>query len=192
MPEVLRRDMLEEPQLERLFCHIVMDGTGMLDKERFVAMLTRLAYRVERDTVLTQDKSIKSKVCRRLEAGEVVEELGIPEIEGENVRRVHCRTARDNLEGWATVSGSQGTIFLAPRSAFYFCVSEAVITDGMQVADSKTVRRVQKGEIVEALDLEKKDVSIGVMRVKCRAIRDGTLGWVTVVGNAGKTFLEPC
>lgn len=192
MPEALRQDVLEEQQLKRLFQHVAGGGHSEIDRERFALMITRVAYRVGTETMLTEDRSIKSRVRRRLEAGEVLEELGLPEEDDGGVRRVRCMATRDDQEGWATLVGTHGTVFLRPWGAFYRCVNEAVITDGQTVTEGKTVRRLRKGEIVEALDLERKDTSIGVMRVKCRAVCDATLGWVTTVGNAGTAFLEPC
>jgi len=81
---------------------------------------------------------------------------------------------------------------LTPRSAIFVCMNEAVMTDGHSVADSKTVRRISKGEMLEAMELERKDESVNVPRVKCKAKRDGKTGWVTILGNAGKAFLEHC
>merc|ERR1712107_341660 len=41
------------------------------------------------------------------------------------------------------------------------------------------------------LENPRRDEDAGVMRVRCRCVADGALGWVTLTGNQGTIFLEP-
>jgi len=182
---------LEADQSEKLFEHIAGES-GEIDKLRFLELI-RLFYKCIKATVLTEDISIKSKTVRRLDMGEVLEALAGPtKEEGANVQRVRCQAVQDEAIGWVTIAGNQGTPFLEPGGNFYTCVKETVLTDGLSVQDSKTIRRVTKGEVVEVLEFAKKDASVGVKRIKAKAKLDGTTGWITVSGNQGTSFLEPC
>jgi len=66
------------------------------------------------------------------------------------------------------------------------------LTTSFQVKDSKTVRKLLAGEVVEAVDAPVVDEATGLPRVKCRALKDDKEGWVTVRGNQGTNFLEKC
>merc|ERR1712032_852009 len=155
--------------------------------------LTRQFYRVSGALVLTDSESLQSSHVCRLETGDTVEALGAAKRNASaGLERVHCRLVRDHKEGWATVVGSQGTVYLKPCGHFLACVKEAVMTSELSVADSKTIRRISKGEIVEVLEFDRKDASCGVMRVKGRAVRDGAVGWISTAGNQGTLFLVPC
>eukprot|EP00928_Gymnodinium_smaydae_P033903 TRINITY_DN2414_c3_g1_i1.p1 TRINITY_DN2414_c3_g1~~TRINITY_DN2414_c3_g1_i1.p1 ORF type:complete len:2011 (-),score=734.13 TRINITY_DN2414_c3_g1_i1:159-5468(-) len=74
---------------------------------------------------------------------------------------------------------------------FLKCVKEIAITTTFEVKDSKTMRKLVVGELVEVLEKGKKDDAVGLTRVKCRALSDGLVGWSSVKGNQGTAFLEP-
>jgi len=112
--------------------------------------------------------------------------------EGAGVQRVKCQAVSDAALGWVTIAGNQGTPFLEPGGNIYTCVKETAFTDGLSVRDSKTIRKLMKGEIIEVLEFSKKDETVGVMRVKAKAKQDGVTGWVTLAGNQGTSYLEAC
>merc|ERR1719350_1779956 len=47
------------------------------------------------------------------------------------------------------------------------------------------------GEVIEVREGPTIDPSVGVYRVHGQALKDGIVGWVTVAGNQGVTFLLP-
>jgi len=182
---------LGEGQAQKLFEHIASDATE-ISKARFLE-LVRLYYKCVKATVLSDEISIKGKTVRRLEVGEVLEALeGPAKEEGAGVQRIKCQAVQDDAIGWVTLAGNQGTPFLEPGGNFYTCVKETLLTDGLSVQDSKTVRRIAKGEVIEVLEFQKKDASADVKRIKGKAKLDGASGWITVSSNAGTSFLEPC
>jgi len=182
---------LADGQGDRLFDHIVGDASEITE-DKFLELI-RLYYKCVKQTVLSEELAIKSKTVRRLEMAEVVECLDGPSRDdGANVQRVRCQAVQDGLIGWVTIAGNQGTAFLEPGGNCFSCVKETVLTDGLSVQDSKTVRRVNKGEVIEVLEFTKKDASVGVKRIKGKAKLDGATGWITVCGNQGTVFLEPC
>jgi len=181
----------EDGQADRLFEHVAV-GTTEVTQERFLELI-RLYYKCVKGTVLSENLSIKSKTVRRLEVGEVLEALeGPAKEEGVGVQRVKCKAVNDDAIGWVTIAGNQGTPFLEPGGNFLSCVKETVLTDGLSVQDSKTVRKIAKGEVIEVLEFIKKDASLDIKRIKGQAKLDGAMGWITVSGNQGTAYLEPC
>jgi len=181
----------EDGEAEKIFRHIAGEEEE-ISKEKFLEHI-RLYYKCVKSTVLSEDVSIRSKTIRRLEVGEVLEALeGPAKEEGANVNRVRCLCVQDEATGWATIAGNQGTAFLEPGGNIYSCVKETVLTDGLSVQDSKTIRRIGKGELIEVLEFTKKSDSLDIKRVKGKAKLDGAIGWITVCGNQGTCYLEPC
>jgi len=166
---------------------------GSITQEKMLS-LTRSLLKVAKDTVLTDGLSIKdSKSIRRLEVGEVVEVLGTPEAEGEvDVKRVTVKATKDDAEGWATVSGNQGTVFLQEGGGLYRVVKETIITGSFDLQDSTKdmPRKLKPGELVEVRVWPRKEEKTGLLRMKCKAKSDGVTGWVTSVGNTGIVFLQ--
>jgi len=181
---------LAEGQGDKLFEHIASDAED-ISKDRFMELI-RLYYKCVKGTVVNEEISIKSKNVRRLEVGEVLEALeGPTKEEGVGVLRVRCQCVSDEAVGWVTIAGNQGTPFLEPGGNFYNVVKETLLTDGLSVQDSKTVRRLAKGEVIEVLEFQKKDASVDVKRIKGKAKLDGATGWITIASNQGTVFLEP-
>lgn len=66
-----------------------------------------------------------------------------------------------------------------------------VLTNGFGIKDSAVSRRLDVDEIIEAIGpAGPKDEDSGAKRLYGRAVRDGLLGYVTVRGNQGTTYLE--
>jgi len=182
---------LADGQASKLCEHIAGEASE-ISKERFLELI-KLYYKCVKGTVLSEDISIKSKTVRRLEVGEVLEALeGPAKEENAGVQRVRCMAVQDDATGWVTIAGNQGTSFLEPGGNFYSVVKETLLTDGLSVQDSKTVRRLAKGEVIEVLEFQKKDASVDVKRIRGKAKLDGASGWITVASNQGTIFLEPC
>ncbi|CAJ1427126.1 unnamed protein product, partial [Effrenium voratum] len=178
---------LFDGQAEDLFKNLA--GEGELSKEGF-RELVRVYYKCVKATVMSQEISIKSKTLRRLEVGEVLEALEGPcNEENTRVMRLRCQATQDELAGWVTISGNQGTTFLEPGGNFYTCVKETTLTDGADAEESQTIRRIAKGEVIEVLEFPKKGEA--EVRVKAKAKLDGALGWISLSSSQG-SFLEPC
>merc|ERR1719414_220444 len=78
--------------------------------------------------------------------------------------------------------------FLNATRMYYRCVKSTVLSEEVAIK-AKTLRRLEEGEIFEALAGPSSDDSCSVQRVKCRALSDGVTGWVTLQGNQGTPFL---
>eukprot|EP00928_Gymnodinium_smaydae_P037893 TRINITY_DN2624_c0_g1_i1.p1 TRINITY_DN2624_c0_g1~~TRINITY_DN2624_c0_g1_i1.p1 ORF type:complete len:963 (-),score=198.57 TRINITY_DN2624_c0_g1_i1:165-2999(-) len=181
--------LMSDSESAELFEHIATEGK--VDKEAFLELI-QVYYKCVKQTVLTESIAIKSKTVRRLEVGEVFKGLEGPTTEdGGNIERVRVQAIKDQAEGWATVAGNQGTAFLEPGGNLYIVVKETMLTEEFS-AESKVIRNVVKGEILEVVEFPKKDESMGMTRFRAKARRDRASGWVTLTGNQGTSFLEPC
>eukprot|EP00928_Gymnodinium_smaydae_P016845 TRINITY_DN16376_c0_g1_i2.p1 TRINITY_DN16376_c0_g1~~TRINITY_DN16376_c0_g1_i2.p1 ORF type:complete len:1086 (-),score=275.43 TRINITY_DN16376_c0_g1_i2:89-3049(-) len=183
---------LPEGMADKLAKHLVSDfEVEALSKQNFADMM-RLYYKCVKQTTISEELAIKSKTSRRLDVNEVLEALEPPTMdEVAKLQRVKCRALSDDVTGWVTIAGNQGTTFLATGGDVYDCVKETVVTDVLSVKDGTTVRKLAKGEAVRVLEFPKKDDSVGVKRIKGKAVLDGTVGWMTVCSNQGTIYLEP-
>jgi len=202
LPESLRQDTIDVAKVEGLFGQAT--GTkedGSLSKDRFLWLFTRLGYAVLKETPLAAERG--GEATRQLQPGEVAEALDLAESKAEDgTKHLRVRALKDGAEGWALVAdasppaGDDGvpppapTPRMEPAGCAFVCVKETILTGALKISEGETVRRVAKGEIVEASDFEKKDEACGVMRIECKAARDGKTGWVSVAGNTGLAFLE--
>lgn len=73
---------------------------------------------------------------------------------------------------------------------FHECLKEIAVTTAMDVKKSQTARKLEVGEIVEVVGEGGSDKGPGLQRVKCRALSDGTEGYVTLRGNQGTAFMQ--
>lgn len=81
--------------------------------------------------------------------------------------------------------------FTAMLHSTYKVVKATMLSEG-QAIDTKALRRLDEGEHVQGLTCPTKEAETGVIRVKCKAMKDDIEGWVSVAGNKGTNFLEPC
>jgi len=177
------------------------EDDNSIPKEKFLGLL-RVIMKVVKDTVLTDVISIKDgKSLRRLEVGEVVELLqGPSKDDSSGVERVNAKATKDGIEGWITLASNHGTAFLEEGGAKYKVVKETILTSSFELdfddASTRklkdTTRKLVVGELVEVREFPKKEEKSGLMRMRCKASKDGAQGWVTTVGNSGVVFLEMC
>merc|ERR1719410_2693646 len=81
--------------------------------------------------------------------------------------------------------------FMRVVRIYYKVVKEIVLSDNLLIEQSKQIRRMDIGEVMEVFQGPMLDPSVGVYRIHGRALKDGIVGWVTVAGNQGITFLLP-
>jgi len=192
-----KKDPPSEEALKRVFKHIDEDEEGSLSKERLGFIIRRL-MKVASETALSSGKSIKDKesiTVRRLDLNEVVDVLEGPiEDESSGVMRVHAKAMKDGAEGWVSVKGNQGTIYLTDGAVQFKVVKDTIMTGGFELdapVDKKAkdpTRKLKEGEFLEVREWPKLEEKSGLTRMKCKAKSDGLVGWVTTVGNAGTIF----
>eukprot|EP00931_Biecheleriopsis_adriatica_P025091 TRINITY_DN154_c0_g1_i6.p1 TRINITY_DN154_c0_g1~~TRINITY_DN154_c0_g1_i6.p1 ORF type:complete len:1521 (-),score=627.15 TRINITY_DN154_c0_g1_i6:106-4536(-) len=125
---------------------------------------------------------------REIEEGEAFEALENPKSEKkEGIERVRGRTLSDGVQGWITLSSKSFT----PWSPMYNCVQSTVLNDGLEIKDAKALRKLEPGEVLEALQSPILEKSAGLLRIRVRAKKDNVVGYATVRGNQGTLLLKP-
>jgi len=184
--------VVSEEDAGRLFAHVDTESAGSVSKEQFLNLIRKF-MKVIKASVLTKDISIKSEAVRRIEEGEVVECLTGPTTEdGADVSRVQVKAMNDDVVGWVTPVGNQGTEFLKDGGNIFKVVKETILTGSFVIGeDTKTKDRKMKiGEIVTVVEWAKKEEVSGLMRMKVQVKSDKQIGYATSVGNTGIKFLE--
>jgi len=129
-----------------------------------------------------------SEALRTLDEGEVLEALDGPKAESkEGSKRVRGRNISDGSEGWFTLSDRN----CSPWTPQYKCTQSTVINDALSIKDAKAVRKLEVGEVLEALETPVLEKGAGLLRIRVRAEKDGACGWATVRGNQGTVMLKP-
>jgi len=81
-------------------------------------------------------------------------------------------------------------VFLRLLVTYYRVAKETLITTQMAIREGKTLRRLDVDEVFAVYEGPIKDASLGILRVRGRALKDGSQGWATEVGNTGGVFLQ--
>lgn len=188
-----------EKDLSKLFNYLDEDDEGFLSKAVFTR-LSRHFMKVIKDAVITDQMGLKDgKTIRRLESHEVVEVLAGPENEGSvKVIRVQCKAMKDGLEGWVTIAGNEGSIFLAEGGNMFKVIKETILTDSLEVGEPKEgdekpktkPRKLKEGELLEVREWPSKHEGSGLTRMMCKAMSDSRIGWATTLGNTGIAFID--
>jgi len=191
-------DALTEEDLTRSFAHFDEEKDGSVSKASFEAMLLVL-MKVVKDVAITQGLPIKdAKSLRRLEVGEIVQALAAPVKEDQTeVQRVKARTMEDGIEGFITIAGNQGSVFLK-EGVVCKVVKETILTDCFEIeATREEARKIKEvtlklkpGELLEVREWGKKQENTGLTRMKCKVKSSGAIGYVTTVGNTGIKFVD--
>jgi len=128
-----------------------------------------------------------SQSIRKMEVGEAFQMLEGPRDEKvQPETRVKVRCVSDGKEGWISKKGS----FVKAWSPTYKCVDKLPMHETRTSAtpeEAKVLRELQKGESVEMIEgpfVDEKDI-----KMQCRAVKDGLIGWVTIK-SAAKRLLE--
>jgi len=90
------------------------------------------------------------------------------------------------------VSGGKEEMTLEDLTTELLCcymVSRPTMLGEDKALDSRSLRRLDEGQLLTALTVPCKDAS-GVTRMKARLLKSGMEGWVCVLGNKGSAFLD--
>ncbi|CAK9061122.1 unnamed protein product [Durusdinium trenchii] len=80
--------------------------------------------------------------------------------------------------------------FLRRFQQFYECQKTIALTHDLAITNSKPIRMLNAEEAIEVLEGPRGDEKSGIERIRGRAVRDNTIGWVSVSGNQGSVFLK--
>jgi len=80
--------------------------------------------------------------------------------------------------------------FMKELQRYFSCVKSVSMTDALEVSKGKSVRQLDLEEVVELLEGPSLDAKSKLNRIRGRALRDGTIGWISLQGNQGTAFLK--
>lgn len=177
--------------LGKLFDYLDDARTGRLERDDFLRCV-HIYHRVSRPQVdLVQTMGVaQGKLVRKLDVNEILELLEGPIKEITKVVRVKCRALKDSAIGWTTSTGSNGVLFVEQKRVHFQVKSSTTLTDVLSAKTCTTIRQLKEGELIEVFVWEKTDPTTGLKRLKGRALKDGAVGWATVVGNKDTVHLQ--
>jgi len=182
-------ERMSEDDAGRLFTYLDSDDLAHLTKEQFLNLIRRF-LKVLKASVITDDVSTKSKPTRRLNEGEVLECLAGPQEAEEDIARLKVKCMSDGVEGWVTPVGNRGTVFVEDGGSQFKVVKETILTSAFVIDGTGKDRKLKVGEVLEAREWARKEEKSGLTRMKVRVKSDGSIGWVTSLGNTGVVFVE--
>eukprot|EP00435_Cladocopium_sp_Y103_P045130 s2840_g12.t2 len=96
----------------------------------------------------------------------------------------------DRLAGSAEEGMVSRWTFLRKFQQFYECQKNIALTNDLVITNSKPIRMLQAEEVIEVLQGPESEKKSGIERIRGRAMRDNTVGWVSLSGNQGSVFLK--
>jgi len=187
--EVIEGPRQEQPvEITRVYCKAAKDGkvgwvTLRNSEGDAFECLDTLACQVSVALTSEKDISIGKTICK-LNVGESLDliEGPIDVNDGEKILvRCKARTKKENKQGWATMIGNQGTVYLEKNEKYYVCKHGLPLERSAN--GSGTIRVLDEGEMVETLDAPKKQSVEGICRMKGRSLVDDLEGWLTLTQN---------
>lgn len=89
------------------------------------------------------------------------------------------------------MKGNQGTPFLKESAKpFHACATEIVMEETFKSEGATVVRTLQEDEVIEVLEGPRKEEFGEASRAKCKASKDGAVGWVTLKTRDGEAQAE--
>lgn len=145
-----------------------------------------------KEIAITNTGEVKgSKTMRRLELGEVVQVSEAPKsTDAMGLHRIGCRALTDNLAGWASVRGNQGTCFLQKTSKPYLSCDKETPMQAAFESQSETTHSLKVGEVVEVLEGPRQEPDSEIVRVRVKCMKNGKAGWVPQKDAQDKDNLE--
>lgn len=195
-------EVLEAPKteatsgLDRARCRALADGVEgwvTIRGNQGTAFLERSGkpyYYIAQEAPLEATQAAGGGLVRALGSGEVVELLEGPREDkpGETLR-VRVRGSKAVTSGWLTFRDSAGTPFLEKKKVL-ICKTAIALTSAFDIGDSKVIRKLDVGEMIEKLEEPKEDGALNLLRVRARASCDGKEGWITMHGSKGTVYIE--
>jgi len=166
---------------------------GGVGQRPFLRFLQKY-FKVIKDIAITTTFDViasKDKPVRKANLDEVFEVLEGPTNDAASgLDRVKVKSLLDGVEGWVSVKGNQGKVFLAETEKPFFQCLKDVALETAFTSGSANVRSVKAEEVLELLEGPRKESIGSLMRIRGKAVDDSKTGWVTLKDKTGKEFLE--
>ncbi|CAE7575165.1 unnamed protein product [Symbiodinium sp. CCMP2592] len=133
---------------------------------------------------MTQDFDLTNcKPIRKVSVGETLELLESEEsaesASASPLARLRFRALQDGREGWVTLKGNQGTVYLE-QSKSHFLLERAVSLKS-SVKGTEVLRQLEAGEVFEAKGKPVKITPQTCVVMRARSLMDWREGWISFV-----------
>jgi hypothetical protein len=150
--------------------------------------------KVVKDIAITPSFEIvdtKEKMVRKAEMNEIVEIIEGPTTdEKSTLERVRVKAVVDGTEGWITVKGSQGKLFLEKvEKPFYTCTRDVDLAKDFQ-STGEPLRSLKAEEVVELIEGPRSQTLGNAMRARVKTAKDSKVGFVTTTDPHGNVLVE--
>ncbi|CAJ1363675.1 unnamed protein product [Effrenium voratum] len=191
-PKKVVKAELSPEELKSLFGSVLDPDAVKISPEAFFR-LVKVYYKVVKETPMTEKLEVNgSQTVHQLKVGEIVEMLEGPEKEvSMKVFRARGKVIGEDKEGWVTVAGNQGTIFLQEGGHLWKVLRQTELFESFEDVPPKAgVRKLKEAEVVEVLSWPQKHEESGLTRLKVKAKLDGAIGWISQ-SKDGVSFVDP-
>jgi len=145
------------------------------------ASLSPKVYICKATIAMTDVFDISScKVVRKVTIGEALVVVDGQEEHTDSevaIKRLKFMSPKDGKEGWVTLKGNQGTVYVEPSKTHYMVETDVELRQTAE-KDSKVVTTVKVGEVLEGLEAPKEVRPDSKMGVRARSLEDGKAGWI--------------
>lgn len=177
-PSILLRGKASKDSAEGWITMQSSDGTTFAEASKDI-------YVCKSTIAMTDGFDIKKcKVTRKVEVGETLQVIGgRKEDSNVEITRLQFRAVRDGKEGWVTLKGNQGTIFMEPSPSHYVVKKVATLRQDSEEG-SEEVRQLEVGEAFEAEGAPEEVQPEMRLAMQARALSDGQTGWLSFPASA--------
>lgn len=180
-----------QPESAKLLFNHIEDGG--ISKRSFMSLAQKY-YRVTTPIAITPDFEVgKGRMLRKAESDELIEVLEGPRTdEKTSLARVKGRALLDNVEGWISIKGNQGSVFLKDfEKPFYTVTSDQEIRlDSECKASGDAVRFVKPGEMLEMLSGPRKETFEPSLWARGKVMSEDATGWFNIRDKEGNICAE--
>eukprot|EP00930_Biecheleria_cincta_P057709 TRINITY_DN4359_c0_g2_i1.p1 TRINITY_DN4359_c0_g2~~TRINITY_DN4359_c0_g2_i1.p1 ORF type:complete len:2005 (+),score=603.41 TRINITY_DN4359_c0_g2_i1:55-6069(+) len=166
---------------------------GGISKRSLLSFVQKY-YVVSTGIAITTEFDVgKGKSIRKLEPEELIEVVEGPVIDDKTaLARVKGKSLLDSTEGWITIKGNQGSVFLkeVEKPVYVVTSTEQVRLTPEAKAGTETVRSLKPGEVLEMLAGPQKETFEPSLKAKGKALSDSAVGWFDIRDKEGTIFAE--
>eukprot|EP00913_Durusdinium_trenchii_P013006 g12211.t1 len=177
----------------KLICRKI--EAGPIGKRAFQGFVQKYYVVLTAIAITTEFEISKAKTIRKADVDEIFEILEGPQSDEKiSLTRVRGRSLADSTEGWLSIKGNQGSIFLKETEKPFYSVvgtDEVRMDPDFKVGEGEPVKMLKTGEVLEMLEGPKKETFPPGLRAKGKAMgEDGTAGWFSIRDRQGTVFAE--
>jgi hypothetical protein len=180
-----------QPEAVKLLFNHIEDGG--VSKKAFISLAQKY-YKVMTSIAITPEFDVgKGRMLRKAESGELIEVLEGPQTDDKtSLARVKGRALLDNQEGWVSIKGNQGSVFLKEvEKPLYSVTSDQDIRlDSECKASGDAVRLLKPGEILEMLSGPKKEAFEPSIWARAKLMSGDATGWFNISDKESNVYAE--